>query len=219
MQCPKRRRKQNGEAAQNKGMKALDYLLIFVKNPQAGQVKTRLAKDLGNAKALQIYEALLEKTRLVAEATDAKRLLFYSDFIPSEDPWSPTLFQKHLQQGQDLGQRMFQAFRLAFSLGATRAVIIGSDCPQLSPELLTKAFHQLQQHPFVLGPSRDGGYYLLGMTRLEHTLFEQIPWSTPQVAQLTIDRIRQLNTTCSLLPVLSDIDYASDWEQYGWELE
>ena len=189
-------------------------LLIFIKNPRLGRVKTRLAQTVGDAEALRIYHLLLEKTRLAALAAPVQRWLFYSEKIERNDGWDAQYFFKKRQQGADLGVRMAAAFRQAFEAGATRAVIIGSDCPDVNGALLETAFAKLEQFDFVLGPSLDGGYYLLGMTAFDPVVFENIPWSTDTVQALTLERIQALGKTCFLLPELNDIDTAGDWKLF-----
>ena len=148
----------------------------------------------------------------------AKRLLFYSNFINQEDDWSESAFQKHLQKGVHLGERMQAAFQLAFEQHS-KVIIIGSDCASLDTQLIESAFNQLDEHPFVIGPAKDGGYYLLGMNAFYPSLFENIAWSTETVLPSTIQRIQALNKSYALLPELSDIDFEEDWEKYGWEIE
>lgn len=192
-------------------------LLIFVKNPEKGKVKTRLAETLGQDCALKIYLALLEHTRAVALQVNVDRLLFYSSFVEKNDGWSTGDFIKYTQQGADLGARMLHAFQSAFEK-YRKVVIIGSDCANLTPAIVREAFEQLDYFPFVIGPATDGGYYLLGMTTPEPSLFLNMEWSTDEVLSNTLERIASLGKDYYLLPELSDIDYAEDWEQYGWEL-
>ncbi|MCB0620135.1 MAG: glycosyltransferase, partial [Saprospiraceae bacterium] len=99
-----------------------------------------------------------------------------------------------------------------------RAVIIGSDCPQLQASIVEEAFARLEEFPVVLGPAQDGGYYLLGLHRPEPSLFHDISWSTESVLEQTLQRVAALGQEAFLLPRLSDIDRAADWERYGWEL-
>ena len=144
----------------------MNILLLFIKNPRLGYVKTRLAASVGNEAALQIYHILLEKTREAALGSEAERWLWYSDEIPENDDWSANLFNKKLQPGGDLGNRMSGAFNAAFEAGAQKVVIIGSDCPEVTGELLEEAFDQLASNDVVIGPTFDGGYYLLGMSQI-----------------------------------------------------
>lgn len=176
-----------------------------------GKVKTRLARTLGDEEALRIYHLLLEKTRQAALGCDADRLLFYSDFVDAQDPWSPDFFQKKTQHSGDLGARMESAFQVAFESGAGKAVIIGSDCPELTGEIMQQAFDLLDNADFVLGPVPDGGYYLLGMKALESSVFYDIEWSTETVRAKTVDKIQTARKTFAFLPMLSDVDTEADW--------
>lgn len=189
-------------------------LLIFIRNPQLGKVKTRLARTVGDTEALRVYQILLEKTRVAAQGVQAERWLFYSDFVEKNDAWPEADFSKKKQADGDLGQRMEQAFRTAFEAGASKAVIIGSDCPELTGEMLQKAFDALDEADFVLGPAPDGGYYLLGMKRLEPAVFRGIEWSTERVRTLTLEKIRAAGKSCTLLPELSDVDTETDWRAF-----
>lgn len=187
-------------------------LLIFIRNPQLGKVKTRLARTVGDAEALRIYRILLEKTRTAALGVQAERWLFYSDFIEKNDGWPDSDFSKKIQTNGDLGERMEQAFRTAFEEGAKKVIIIGSDCPQLTDEMLQMAFDELDKADFVLGPVPDGGYYLLGMKKLEPSVFHDIEWSTETVKTRTLEKIQAAGKSCALLPVLSDVDTEEDWQ-------
>jgi rSAM/selenodomain-associated transferase 1 len=159
---------------------------------------------------------LLEKTRAAACLCRSARWLFYSDFVDENDAWSPDYFEKKVQHPGDLGERMQQAFETAFSAGAQKVVIIGSDCPELSGALLDQAFATLDHADFVLGPVPDGGYYLLGMKAPAPALFEDIAWSTETVREKTLEKMAALGKTCALLPVLADIDTEADyWRMRG----
>ncbi|MEM8523869.1 MAG: TIGR04282 family arsenosugar biosynthesis glycosyltransferase [Bacteroidota bacterium] len=192
-------------------------LLIFIKNPERGKVKTRIAKTAGDEKAYQVYLELSKHTRKIAEQFEANRLLFYSQFINQKDDWSAEDFQKNLQAAGDLGIRMVAAFQKAFEQNE-KVVIIGSDCASLTSNIVEEAFAALDAHDFVVGPAKDGGYYLLGMRAFQPSVFDQIEWSTEQVFRNTIRNIKKLEASYALMPVLSDIDYWEDWLEYGWEL-
>ena len=135
-------------------------LLIFIKNPRLGHVKTRLARTMGEEAALKTYQILLEKTRLAALGAPLQRLLFYSEQIDPADAWDDSVFEKRVQTEGDLGARMQHAFEQAFELGAEKVAIIGSDCPELTPAILQSAFDLLDQHDFVLGKCCFSGYCL-----------------------------------------------------------
>ena len=189
-------------------------LLIFIKNPRLGHVKTRLARTVGDAEALRIYQVLLGKTCTAASNTMARRLLFYSESIEENDAWPVSGFEKHLQSGGDLGARMEDAFRQAFAEGVRKVIIIGSDCPELSGKLLNAAFEQLDNADMAIGPTPDGGYYLLGMRRFEPAVFRNVAWSTEHVFTQTADMLKSLGYSMALLPSLPDIDTEEDWRQY-----
>ena len=189
-------------------------LLIFIRNPALGQVKTRLARTTGEVEALRIYRLLLDKTREAALQVTAERWLLYSDFADAQDQWPAAHFHKLVQQPGDLGERMEQAFQSAFAAGAHRVIIIGSDCPGLHGAVLEQAFMALDTDDFVIGPVPDGGYYLLGMRTLEPALFRDITWSTDTVRTATLERMTAAGKTCALLPLLTDVDTEKDW--LGW---
>jgi len=198
--------------------KAKNALIVFIKNPELGKVKTRLAKTVGAEKALAIYIALMEHTRKIAEALPVARYLFYSQEINQKDNWTSAKFHKDLQIEGDLGDKIAMAFHTVFKENE-KVVIIGSDCASLTPEIVQEAFDKLAEYPFVIGPAMDGGYYLLGMNQFAPTVFKDIEWSTETVFPTTVNRIKSIGKRYHLLPTLSDIDYEEDWVKYGWELE
>lgn len=186
-----------------------NHLIVFVKNPVLGKVKTRLAAGIGNEYALQIYLKLLDITRAASIATDCTRHVFYSDEIEN-DAWDEDKFNKHVQEGDELGERMKNAFEKVFALGAKRAVIIGSDCPRISSAIISEAFNSLNQKNTVIGPAKDGGYYLLGMKELYPFLFENKEWSTDTVFEDTLLDLMENRLTYHRLEKLSDLDTIYD---------
>ena len=205
-------------------------LIIFIKNPALGKVKTRLAQTMGDDKALDIYLELTQITRENALELSkirnpkseieilrgVRRHVFYSDFVDSSDKWANNRFTKHVQSGEDLGERMSNAFSEVLKTHK-KAVIIGSDCPTLTTEIMETAFAQLETHDFVVGPSTDGGYYLLGFgqNNLNNFVFENMDWSTDKVLPTTLNRIKAYGKTVCLLPELTDIDEEKDWVVYA----
>ena len=188
-------------------------LIIFIKNPVTGKVKTRLAADTGNEGALEIYNYLLSSTRKIADEADATRYLMYSDYVNYTDEWPESMYIKLAQTGVDLGDRMYNAFSAVHKSG-DKTIIIGSDCPYLTYQIIEDGFKMLDSHDLVFGPTEDGGYYLLGMKSNFKELFENIEWSTDKVLEQSIQSIKDLNLTYSLLPVLEDIDTLTDWHNY-----
>ncbi|MFT6996927.1 MAG: rSAM/selenodomain-associated transferase 1 [Cryomorphaceae bacterium] len=187
-----------------------NLLLVFAKNPELGKVKTRLAKTVGDQKALEIYLKLLEHTYAVADKTFADKAVFYSDKIEEFDILDYYKFPKFLQKGDDLGQRMDRAIGEAFGQDYDKVVIIGSDCYDLTSEIVEDAFKLLDDHNVVIGPALDGGYYLLGMDRHYSHLFRNKKWSTPDVLLDTILDTKKLKLSYALLPTLTDVDEEKD---------
>ena len=185
-------------------------LIIFTKNAEPGRVKTRLAATIGVDAAFAVFNRLSNYTAEVAAAVEAGKYVFYSDYIPEVDLWSRELFHKEIQQGNSLGERMSRALSVAFEKGFQRAVIIGTDCPELDMAILEKAFEVSGEYDVVLGPAEDGGYYLMGTNRHIPALFENIQWSTANVLRETISICRANNLSYYLLPVLHDVDEEKD---------
>ena len=191
-------------------------VIVFVKNPELGKVKTRLAATVGDKEALSIYHKLLEYTRRVLlDLKETQRFVFYSSLIDDGDDWSNANFHKYIQEGLDLGQRMSTAFKLIFEK-CDKVVIIGSDCTQLKSSHINSAFDFLESKDMVIGPSHDGGYYLLGLNKHNPFLFQNIEWSSASVLKETLDKADHLNLQYTMLEELSDIDNEEDWRRYGF---
>lgn len=193
-------------------------LILFTKNPELGKVKTRLAKTIGNQNALEIYKNLLQHTKEITLKVEADKYLFYSDTINEKDQWENAIFNKKLQSGDDLGIRMKTAFSEVFALGYTSVCIIGSDCYELNSEIVTAAFDSLEQNDFVVGPTFDGGYYLLGMKKINNRVFEEVSWSTETVFDTTISRINETKSSVFILEKLTDIDEEKDLPEI-WKIK
>ncbi len=189
-------------------------LILFVRNPVLGKVKTRLAKTAGDTAALAIYKALLRHTNVVAKSMQCDKYVFYADNIAEYDIWENTIYQKKLQAGNDLGARMHAAFEALFSKGYQHICIIGSDCYELTTATIQQAFNALLQNDVVIGPSADGGYYLLGLSCMQPSLFKDIAWSTSKVLEQTIAACIAAGCSHRLLATLHDIDTEEDWIQY-----
>lgn len=183
-------------------------LIVFQKNPVLRKVKTRLANKIGDEAALKVYEALVEITNQSVKNCRADSFIFFSDFIPNLPPNTSNQFR--IQSGADLGGRMRNAFQEVFEMGYDSICIIGSDCPLISGEVLDLAFNQLHTNDVILGPAKDGGYYLLGMKRLVPELFEGINWSTDGVQAETLEKAQNLSLSVSKLPEFYDIDTVED---------
>ncbi|MBX2816404.1 MAG: TIGR04282 family arsenosugar biosynthesis glycosyltransferase [Saprospiraceae bacterium] len=188
-------------------------VIVFLKTPIPGSVKTRIGRVAGNEKAASIYRHLLETTFRVLSEVEAVKLRYFSPSVFDDPSWAEQDTQDFLQEGEDLGERMKQAFMKALS-EHQEVVIVGTDCPYLTPEIFAEAFDSLQKNDLVIGPSLDGGYYLLGCKMLHPPLFDQLPWSTDQVLPMTLSIANRLGLLVHQLPALRDVDHLEDWEAY-----
>lgn len=198
-------------------------LLIFIKNPELGKVKTRLAATVGDEKALEVFRKLLVNIHDKSLNVSADKLLFYSTFVGQNDIWENDIFHKNLQyQSPDLGQRMLSAFEHAKEMGYSKVLIVGSDIYEVSTEILNAGFECLENSETVLGPSHDGGYYAIGFnfgkinsSNFLQDVFLNKTWSHEQVAQEAIEVINSYSYTCNFLPILSDIDTEEDLKKFS----
>ncbi len=192
----------------------MNTLGIFVKNPQAGQVKTRLGRTLGGEAAAEVYAAfvddLLDRMRSVAD----HRILAYAPQSPEAREFFLDLagedFELWSQPEGDLGVRMQAFFDASFVGGAERVVLIGSDAPDLPVRYIVQAFAELRRTDCVLGPAVDGGYYLIGQRAPGRAVFSGVDWSGAGVLDQTAQRIAVLGASLELLPPWYDIDTADD---------
>jgi rSAM/selenodomain-associated transferase 1 len=187
-----------------------NHLLIMARHPALGQGKTRLASTIGAEATLAVYHELLAHAGAAVAGVAATKTVWLAGAPTPGAPDCWPGYAQHPQPSGDLGQRMHTAFAAAFGAGAAKAIIIGTDCPELTPDLLTKAFAQLDTHDVVLGPALDGGYYLLGMKQLIPDFFLQKAWSTASVRPTTLADAARLGLRVALLPPLADVDTAED---------
>lgn len=184
-------------------------LIIFAREPKLGKVKTRLAKDIPSKDVLTLYQAFVRDIIELGRSVRCQsKYLFYhghSAHIPFLRKYARE-FDLRKQYGADLGERMRRSLGFAFKAGATKAVIIGTDCLTLDKKLLEEAFEKLEQNDYVLGPAKDGGYYLIGTRCRDASVFQKIPWSTHRVLQKTLKRINSLKGTLAVLPEHEDLD-------------
>jgi len=197
-----------------KEKKEAKALAIFVKNPELGNAKTRIAKDSDDKTALAIYKTLLNITRNITMDLDINKYVFYSKHIDLKDDWTNEVFNKKLQGGKDLGEKMSNGFQVLFNERFEKVLLIGSDCPYITKEILELAYEKLNNHDFVFGPTFDGGYYLVGMKQFNPMVFSGIEWSTEDVLKDSIQRVETMSGKYFLLPKLKDIDHLTDWEEY-----
>jgi rSAM/selenodomain-associated transferase 1 len=199
----------------------LDRVLgVFAKEPRPGQVKTRLAATIGAEPAARLYDAFLRDLLPRLVAIGATRVLAFAE--PSDRAFFRSLcgdhFELEVQSGDDLGARMATFFSIQFARGASRVVLIGSDSPDLPISHIENAFASLDRHDVVLGPCDDGGYYLIGMSRVIPEIFQEIAWSTPSVFDQTKSRLDQLGVRTAVLESWYDIDSLDDLRRLAFAI-
>ncbi len=189
-------------------------ILLFVKYPQKGAVKLRLSKDLDEDIVIELYRCFVQDTLTTIKKIDVP--LFICFHPPdAQRKFQSWLGSTHLflpQRGNDLGERMKNCFTEVFKNGFQTAVLLGSDSPDIPEEYLKQAFIILQNREVVLGPTVDGGYYLIGFRTTTFTsgVFDKIHWSSPLVFEETMTRLKQAHRSVGLLPIWNDIDTISD---------
>lgn len=186
-------------------------LIIFQKNAVLGKVKSRLAATIGEKKALEIYKLLLLHTYREIEKLEGIDIsIFYSDFIEEISFVQIKPVFTEIQIGEDLGEKMSNAFRFLFEKGYQKVIIIGTDCPEIKSTDIQDAFQSLEKNEVCIGPALDGGYYLLGMCRYYESLFQNIPWSSSEVTKMTLEILNLGQISFELLKTLRDIDTEED---------
>lgn len=197
-----------------KGKRTDEALIIFYRNPVPGKVKTRLAADVGDVRALEIYLQLARHTQAVTEALPFDKIVFYSEAIGHHDFWNDMNFRKQVQIPGDLGVKMNHAFLHCFREGYKSVCIIGTDCYELTASLLAQAFEKLSASDTVIGPARDGGYYLLGLKKPYPDLFLNKQWSHRLVFEQACSVIRNGKLSLAELPLLRDVDTIDDLPEH-----
>jgi rSAM/selenodomain-associated transferase 1 len=195
-------------------MKNKNALIIIAKYPEPGKVKTRI-HGLSDKQRTELYTKLLEFTM--------KKL----SSIPGVDTFiafAPDSAEKYfkrfgvklipLSKG-DLGTRMFKAFERVFRSGYQKAALVGADIPDLSSAIILRAMNLLSTHDLVFGPAKDGGYYLVGMSKLIKEVFEDVPWSSDQTLEKSLDQSKTFNYSVCFIDTLSDIDTIDDVKRAG----
>ncbi len=188
-----------------------DAFILFLRYPEPGQVKTRIAGKLGNDRACELYRCFMKDIAVMSRSVYAETILVYSGPENAVFPDFPGI-RRIRQRGKGIGERMYYALTDVFALGFKRCVLAGSDSPDLPERLVNDAFNRLACHDVVLGPSCDGGYYLIGCHRAGfcRLIFSDIPWSTDGVLSATLKRISKAGLLSTLLQEWSDIDEIED---------
>lgn len=188
-------------------------IIIFAKYPEAGRCKTRLAAGMGQDRALAVYRALLDHTLSVVQSCPGGKVLFVDppEHVDDGKDWAPGM-DLYLPQPQgDLGTRLAHAVNARMDAGASRIFLMGSDCPQISKESVTLAMEALETCDVVLGPTKDGGYYLLGLKGRHPFLFQDIPWSTGKVLEKTLNILKIHSLSYLLRDSFLDVDTLDDY--------
>ena len=182
-------------------------LIIFEKNKVLGKVKTRLAATVGDDNALRLYVEMTRYIHELIQTGDQDNFIYYSDFVEENHP---NEFQSGIQFGQNLGERMLNAFLDLKAKGYDQVLIIGTDCIELTEDNIVKAYELLETNDIVIGPAEDGGYYLLGLNHIHPEIFTDMEWSTDAVLAETLKRTSSLDLNVGFLPVHNDIDDLED---------
>jgi rSAM/selenodomain-associated transferase 1 len=196
-------------------MKKDKLLIIFAKEPILGKVKTRLAKDIGKEKALEIYAWLIKRVFKTFKLTDYAVKVYFTPRNKKLKALAPKRFKFRAQKGRDLGIRMLNAFKQNIDRYG-KIVLIGVDCPFLNKRLINRSFCALNDYDVVLGPTEDGGYHLIGLTSVFSKIFKGIAWGKNKVLKQTLKECRLLHIKPFLLEKSYDIDTIRDlkiWEK------
>lgn len=192
-----------------------EQLIIFTRYPEPGKAKTRLIPVLGKEGAANLHRLMAQRTiatsLVLQNSRELSVAIHYTDSSQQlMQEWLGTDVIYHQQSDGDLGARMSAALQKSWDLGIDKVVIIGTDCPKLKSEIIAKAFDELSEKDLVLGPAKDGGYYLIGLRRIIPELFDGIKWGTDEVFAETLAIAQKLSLSIAVLPVLADIDRPED---------
>lgn len=202
-------------------MKSEEALIVFVKLPTPGNVKTRLAKQIGSDMAAALYRCFVSDTLAAAKTAGYPTSVYFHppDAHDGLADWLGTDMRLLPQKGEDLGERMLQAFRETLP-EFSRVVLVGSDSPDLPVTFLNEAFAVLKTHQVVIGPATDGGYYAIGFSAegFDEAAFRDIEWGTPRVFETTMEILRRNGANIHVLPPWNDVDEYDDlvklWQRH-----
>ena len=189
-------------------------LIIIAKHPQKGAVKTRI-KGLSDEQRVELYTRLLNDT--MEKLSSFSGVDTYIAFAPSHTKDFFSRFNVGLipLSDGDLGERMYEAFNCTFKKEYKKICLVGADIPDLSESIIIDSFNQLSEHDLVYGPARDGGYYLIGMSKLIKEVFNNVPWSSPMTLESSMNNAKQAGYSVGRITELSDIDTFEDAKKHG----
>jgi rSAM/selenodomain-associated transferase 1 len=186
-----------------------ELVIVFVRNIKLGKVKTRLAKIIGNQGAFEIYSELVKVTEKATQRIKSDKRIYFSDSLENTKCQNN---YKAVQKGKNLGERMKNAFQKGFDDGYERIVLIGSDLPDITASHIANGLQALKNHDTVFGPAEDGGYYLVGLSKMHTFIFENKPWSQSHLLTETLNELKNRNIPFDVLEILNDIDTFEDLE-------
>lgn len=190
-------------------------IIVLAKAPRPGLAKSRIAAELDPEAAAGIAAVLLQRTLdTLGGFREVDLWVTPDDAVPEFEKRRPSSWGVHAQGEGDLGERMQRAFQGAFATGASRALVVGTDCPALTGEDVAEALLALATQDVVVGPAADGGYWLLGLRAESPGLFREVPWGTAEVLPTTLARAEEAGLSVRLLRTLSDVDCLADWRAW-----
>lgn len=195
-----------------------EHLILFTKPPIKGKVKTRIAKQTDDEFALTLHTFLLNRTFQTIKQINVHKTIFLA-YPDINNAISEDFFGIKIQQGTDIGERMNHAFEESYKAGFNKTILIGSDVPEISEDIIYSAFHSLDTNDVCIGPAEDGGYYLIGMKNPCPNLFKDILWGTEKVFQQTVEVLETKNLSYSVLETKKDIDTLADARHYSFYKE
>jgi len=185
-------------------------IIIFIKNPDLGRVKKRLAQTVGDEQALEIYIGMLEHIQAITRPLNADKYLFYDRVKDQNDNWPNDIYHKDVQAGRHMVNRIQNALKKVFAKGYKHIVIIGSDCLELDERMIRLALRQLEHFDAVVGPTQDGGFYLFGLNEYNADILKVPGWGTSSLMTNVLRIIQHQRKTHFMLPVLSGVVTADD---------
>lgn len=196
----------------------LQRIIVFARYPEPGKTKTRLIPAIGAEKAAALQRLLAEHVMSVIRTWIARRPVSVEIRYEGADEtrmteWLGSGFLYNIQRGDDIGEKMHNAFEDAFNEKFEHVIIVGTDLPFLNSEVLESALNLLNTHDLVLGPANDGGYYLVGLKAPQPELFRNIAWGTDRVLDRTVHAASSLGMTLTFVPALDDVDRPEDLQK------
>jgi rSAM/selenodomain-associated transferase 1 len=190
-----------------------EIIIVFTKFPGEGKVKTRLAQSIGNKAAVEVYSRLLYHTEAQLIKSKKKYVVYWGNYIPTDTSFFASASAHYLQCEGDLGDRMKTAFEDQFNAGYSAVYGIGCDCYDFDSQHIADASSVLKAKEVVYGPALDGGYYLVGMKKMQPFLFENLPWSTAELLEICKQRLNENMVNFDEIASVSDVDYYEDLPQ------